>query len=138
MDTTFEERKNKAVEILNNLDIYKPYIKGFKDNNEVCYFEKFAGFWTWQDEQLQNKIKEIETKYNCTVYAVTHELTEFGELYDLLVITNDKDDWQELVTSYNQNIYYALAYVWNKDDELCSEFGDILIQSALGGIKRVC
>ena len=35
------------------------------------------------------------------------------------------------------NIYFALAYVWNKDCEWCSEFGTIVIRSFAGGIKRV-
>lgn len=81
MSTTLEERKNKVLELMKKLDIYKPYIKGFKENNEVCFFEGFGGFWAWQDKELQNKIKELEEKYNCTVYAVTHGFTEFGELY---------------------------------------------------------
>ena len=29
MNTTIEERKEKAIEIMKTLDIYKPYIKGF-------------------------------------------------------------------------------------------------------------
>ena len=86
--TTKEQRKVKALEILQKLDIYKPYIKGFEKENEVCYFERFAGFWAWQDEELQTKIKELEEKYNCTVYAVTHEYTEFGELYDFLLVNS--------------------------------------------------
>lgn len=44
MNTTKEQRKQKALEILKKLDIYKPYIKGFEKENEVCYFERFAGF----------------------------------------------------------------------------------------------
>ena len=42
MNTTIEERKIKALEIMKKLDIYKPYIKGFEKDNEVCYFERFA------------------------------------------------------------------------------------------------
>ena len=76
MNTTIEERKEKALELMQKLNIYKPYIEGFKKNNEVCYFERFAGFWAWQDEELNNKIKEIEERYNCTVYAITHEFTD--------------------------------------------------------------
>ncbi len=137
MKTTVEQRKEKAIELLQKLDIYKPYIKGFKESNEICYYERFAGFWAWQDEELTKKIKEIEEKYHCTVYAVTHEYAEFGECFDLLIVPNDSDDWQDLISNYNQNTFYAFAYVWNKDDDYCSEFGDILIQSAFGGIRRI-
>ena len=37
-------------------------IKGFEENDEVCFYERFAGYWAWQDEDLQNKIKELEEK----------------------------------------------------------------------------
>jgi hypothetical protein len=38
---TREEQKIKAIEFLKELDIYKPYIKGFVDENKVCFFERF-------------------------------------------------------------------------------------------------
>ena len=137
MNTTIEERKEKALELMQKLNIYKPYIEGFKKNNEICYFERFAGFWAWQDEELNNKIKEIEEKYNCTVYAVTHELTEFGELYDMLIVTDYKEEWNDLIDRGTQKGFYACSYCWNKDDDFCSEFGTILLQSEFGGIRRV-
>ena len=31
----------------------------------------------------------------------------------------------------------AFAYVWNKDDDQCSEFGSITVQSFGGGIRRI-
>ena len=136
MNTTQLERKQKAIELMKELKIYKPYIDGFIKENNVCYNENFAGFWAWQDEELEKKIKEIETQNNCTVYAVTHEFTSFGECYDFLIVTNYKEDWEYLLTKAEQG-FYATAYVWNKSDEYCSEFGDISVVSFGGGIKRV-
>ena len=136
MNTTKIERKEKAIELMKKLGIYKPYIKGFKGNDEVCFFEGFGGFWAWQDEELTSKIKEVEEKYNCTVYAVTHEFTEFGELYDFLIVTDYKEEWDDLLTNL-QGSFYAFAYVWNKDDDSCSEFGTICLQSFGGGIRRI-
>ena len=59
-----EERKIKAVELMEQLGIYKPYVKDFKDNNTVCFFENFAGFWAWQDSELIEKVKEILNKFD--------------------------------------------------------------------------
>ena len=137
MKTTLEERKEKAVEIMNKLNIYKPYIEGFVKNNHVCYFDSYGGFWAWQDKELQAKIKEIETKYNCTVYAVTHEYWEYGECYDLLIITDYKEEWKTLIEQYSPTQIAAFAYVWNKEYEPDSEFGTILINSFGGGIRRI-
>ena len=136
MNTTKIERKEKAIELMKKLDIYKPYIKGFKENDEVCFFEGSGGFWAWQDEELQSKIKEIEEKYNCTVYAVTHEFTEFGELYDFFIVTDYKEEWNDLLNNV-QGGFYAFAYVKNKTDNDLSEFGTISLQSFGGGIRRI-
>ena len=81
---THEERKVKGIEILKQMDIYKPYINGFEKKDQVCFFEMFGGFWVDQEPELYNKMKEIEKEHNCTVYAITHEFTEFGELYSFL------------------------------------------------------
>ena len=79
---------------------------------------------------------ELEKKHNCLVYAVTHEYTEFGECYSFLIVTDYKSEWKTLVWSEG-NKHSAFAYVWNKDDDWCSEFGSVMVQSSGGGIKRI-
>ena len=78
---TIEDKKTKAIELMKQLDIYKPYINGFKKDGYVCYFERFAGFWDFQDKELEAKRKEIEKEYNCLVYATTHEYVDGDEMY---------------------------------------------------------
>ena len=136
MNITMENKKQKAIELMNKLDIYKPYIKSFRENNQICFFENFGGFWAEQEPELMTKIQEFEKEHNCLVYAVTHEFLEFGECYDFLYISDYEEDWDEML--YPQgNMYYVGAYVWNKTVDWCSEFGTIGIQSFGGGIKRV-
>ena len=113
MNITLEEKKLKAIELMTKLDIYKPYIKGFKDENEVCYFERFAGFWAFQDAELVQKIKEIEQKHNCLVYAVTHEFTEFGECYDLLIASDYKEEWDYELEKIDPNTAITVYLVNN-------------------------
>ena len=131
-----EERKIKAIELLEKMDIYKPYIKGFRESDKVCFFERFGGYWVEQEPEIYNKMKEIEKEYNCTVYAITHEFTQFGECYSFLLVTNYKSEWKNLVVTEN-GTHYAFAYVWNKDDEWCSELGTVGVKSFGGGITRV-
>ncbi len=131
-----EERKIKAIEIMEKMDIYKPYIKGFRESDKVCFFERFGGYWVDQEPEIYNKMKEIEKEYNCTVYAITHEFTQFGECYSFLLVTNYKSEWKNLVVTEN-GTHYAFAYVWNKDDEWCSELGTVGVKSFGGGITRV-
>ena len=136
MNIEREIKKQKAIENLKKLDIYKPYIKGFKNEDNICYFENYGGYWAWQEPELIEKVKELEEKYNCLVYAITHEYTEIGEMYSFLIITDYEEELDTLLEKYG-NQYYAFAYVWNKDDEDCSEFGTIALSSFGGGIRRI-
>ena len=136
MNIEREIKKQKAIENLKKLDIYKPYIKGFKNEDNICYFENYGGYWAWQEPELIEKVKELEEKYNCLVYAITHEYTEIGEMYSFLIITDYEEELDTLLEKYG-NQYYAFAYVWNKDDDNCSEFGTIALSSFGGGIRRI-
>ena len=137
MKTTKEQRKQQAIKLMEQLGIYKPYIKDFEQEDKTCFFENFIGFWVYQEPKIEKKMKEIEEKYNCTVYAMTHEYTEFGELYDFLLVTNVKSEWKTLVEKAQGNEYYTFAYCWNKDDDWSSEFGTVIVKSFGGGIKRI-
>ena len=48
MNVTKEIKKQKAIELMQQLEIYKPYIRGFEKDNKVCFFENFGGFWAYQ------------------------------------------------------------------------------------------
>ena len=133
---TKEQRKEQAIKYLKQLDIYKPYIDGFEKEDEVCLFERFAGFWVYQYPEIHAYMQRLEKEYKCTVYAITHEFTPFGECYSFLIVTNYKHEWKTLLQS-NKNKHNAFAYVWNKTDNWCSEFGSITIQNELGGITRI-
>lgn len=132
----YSTKKEVALNIMKRLDIYKPYIEGFDKEDRVCFFENFGGFWVFQEPEVEAKMKELEKKHNCKVYAITHEFTQFGECYSFLIVPNYPEEWDDLIYSENRN-HTVFAYVWNKTDEWCSEFGDIIVQSFGGGIRRI-
>ena len=136
MNITREEKKIKAVELLKKLDIYRPYIKGLQKEDNVCYFENYGGYWAWQEPDLMKKVIELEEEHNCLVYAITHEYTAIGEMYSFLIVTDYEEEWDTLLEKYG-NQYYGFAYVWNVDDDMCSEFGTIALSSFGGGIRRI-
>ena len=136
MNTTRQQKKEIAIEIMKKMDIYKPYIKAFEENDNVCFFERYAGFYAYQEPEVQKKIEEIEAEFECVVYAITHEFTEFGECYSFLIVTDYKSEWKTLVESEG-NMHYAFSYVWNRDCEYCSEFGTIGVRNMFGGITRI-
>ena len=134
--TLTQKHKDLATQYLKQLNIYQPYIDIFETDNVVSYFERYIGFWAYQDKELNAKVKEIESTYGCRVYAITHEFTTFGECYSLLIVSKYEEDWAYSLTS-EKNVHYAFAYVWNKTDDSCSDFGTVGLRSALGGITRI-
>ena len=138
MNISKEQKIEKSIELLKQLNIHKPYINGFKNNstNNVCYFEFYGGYWVYQRKDILEKMLKIENEYNCKVYAITHEILEFGECYDFLIVTDYIEEWDDMLRQ-DGNEYNAFAYVWNKDCEWCSEFGTIGVKSFGGGLKRI-
>ena len=134
---TREEMKEKALEIMEELDIYKPYIEEFKDKNDVCFFERYAGFWAWQEEDVLKKMKELEEEFGFLVYAITHEYTSFGECWSFIYVSQYEEEQEWCLQECGGNTYIVPAYVWNKSYEEMSEPGDISISAMMGGITRV-
>ena len=134
---TKDEMKQIAVDCLKKLEILPAYVRGFASNkNRVCFFEGLgAGYWADQEPEVMAKLKEVEEKYGVTVYAITHEYTEFGECWDFLYVSDESDE-----TEYNLedcgSFFRAMAYVWNKTDDFSSEIGSIGVRPMFGGIKR--
>lgn len=132
-------QKEVALSAMKTLDIYKPYIEKFKKDGTVTLFERFGGFYIeeYNEPDLLKKIREFEAETGSLVYAVTHEYTQFGELYDFLIVSKYAQEWEGHIEKVNNGSHYVTAYVWNVDDDWCSEFGAIAVKSFGGGIARV-
>lgn len=130
-------QKEVAIECMKALDIYKPYIRKFEKDGTVTLFERFGGYYIDEDQEpeLLKKIKEFEAEYGSIVYAVTHEIFWFGECYTFLIVSKYEEEWA--MTLEEVKYGYAFSYVWNKSDEICSEFGTVAVRSFGGGIQRV-
>lgn len=131
-------KKEIAIKCLEKLDIYKPYIKRFELDDIPCFFENFGGFYVDQEPELFSKVIEVENRYKCLVYAITHEFHEFGETYSMLCVSTAARSVEDcLSNTHKPTNHYAFSYVWNKTNEVFSELGDIVVCSFGGGIKRV-
>ena len=133
------QRKELAIECMQRLGIYKPYISKFKSRRQVTQFENFGGYYIDSESELEAKIREVEAEYDITVYAVTDSIVEGMRCYSMLCIGSDDDcsveDYLDQVPLHNE--FYIYAYVWNRDCPQCSEFGDIYVKAFGGGIKRL-
>ena len=70
--TTRAEKKEQALACLKGLQVAKPYIEDFEQNDKVYVFENLYGYPAPGNEDVFIKLKEIEKKYKCLVYAVIH------------------------------------------------------------------
>ena len=131
-------QKEKAIECMQQLNIYKPYIKKFEKDGTVTLFERFGGYYIdeYQEPELLKKIREFEAETGSLVYAVTHEIFEFGECYSFLCVSKYEEDWDYSV-EIAPYASYVWSYVWNKDVEYCSEYGTIQVKSFGGGVARI-
>ena len=132
-------RENKKVEAINRmkaLDLFGPCIKAFKNRDEVQLSEMTGGLYEISSNaELTAKVKEFEAEYNALVYHVIHTFTQFGELYNFLYVSDYQEEWEMDHEDLKDN--YIMCYVWNKDDDICSEFGTITVRQKFGGLVRV-
>ena len=135
MENLREKQKQEAIERMKMLKIYSQAIKEFEKEN-VINVSEHGGILFWLDDEQQEMVKRFEEKYNAVVYHIIHNYTEFGELYSLLYVSQNEQEWGYDKDDIKHNI--ALCYVVNKDEENFSEFGSIGIKSQFGGLVRTC
>lgn len=136
MNVSKEIKKEEAIKRMKALDLFDPYIRDFKDKDQIFMSEMTGGVYEFSENtELIKAVKEFESANNALVYHVIHTLTQFGELYTFLYVSDYKEEWALDNTDIKAG--YALAYVWNKDCEWCSEFGSVGVKGLFGGIVRV-
>lgn len=130
MDKKIEE----AIKRMELLHMNRKCINEFKKGN-IWESEGFGALYDLDDEEKEI-IKRFEEKYKgCIVYHVIHNRFEFGECYSLLYVPDDESEWEQDINDIKDG--YAFVYVYNKDDEWCSEFGTIAIKPSIGGLVRL-
>lgn len=130
-----EEKRNEAIKRMELLKISKKCISEFKKGN-VWESEGYGALYELNDEEKEI-VKKFETKHKgYVVYHLIHNMFEFGECYTILYVSDEKTEWKEDLEDLANG--YSMAYVYNKDDEWCSEFGTVGIRSQFGGLVRTC
>lgn len=131
-------QKEIAIECLKKLNIYKPYIRKFEKEDMPTFFERCAGFYLFNEPVLQDKVKQVEKEYGVLVYALTHEWLVGMECWSFLCVSKSTETIEDCIMDTSQSdTFFVYAYVWNQEHDHFSEFGDIVVQSAGGGIRRL-
>lgn len=115
--------------------------RDFKKKGEIYWSERspLGGILYWLNDaggcpkHVQEKVAEL-TNENQICYFVTHEYTDFGELYDYWLVT-EEDLEDEDLSSFKDGYQFVLSE--NKDFDWCSDYGDIQYKIMAGGPIRV-
>lgn len=77
---------------------------------------------------LIRAINNFEKNYNAYVYHIIYTKSNFGNLYSMLYVSNNTEEWKaDRKDLQNKECY---TYVYNKSDEVCSEIGLIGVEKA--------
>lgn len=124
---------NECIERMEILKLSKSCINAFK-KGEVWESEGIGSLYELNDEEKE-MVEKFEKENKCKVYHIIHKWFEFGECYSMLFVNGDIKEWARDKKELKQG--YAFSYVFNKDDEWCSEFGSIFVKPNIGGLIRI-
>ncbi len=134
MAATIEQMKEEALKRMDILKLHPNVIKEFRDQGVLNYSYSVLGFLYWLTEETQARVDAFEKETGYLVYHAIEDETVIGRLITLLYISDDSDEWERDKQDLREG--YALAYVINADDEMCSEFGSVGLESVNGGVVR--
>lgn len=126
------EMKQEAIERLKLLKVHEDVTKDLENENLIYRSDSPLGILYWLNEKEQQFVTEFENKYNVFVYHVIKTNTiDFGFIYDLIYITDEKEYWQEERQRLKEGL--VLSHTISQ----FSESGDIAIENVNGGLVRM-
>jgi len=130
-----EIKKQEAIKRMKMMRLMPNIIEEF-EKDDIVHYSEWRGvlYWVSNKPKWVEYIKDFEEQYNCLVYHAEFSSLVFGDCLSLLYVSDYKDEWCMDVAAIKQG--YPIAYVWNIDDPICSEFGSISLVPMNGGVKR--
>lgn len=132
-----EERKRKAIQLMQQLGMRAEFIEDFKNNVRhcSCYLSDFAAI----NNITFAKMEELEKEKEITIYAVLFNSFSFGDCFTYLIVPKYKEDCNRLIISTaKKDNFQVYAYVWNATYENRSEYGYVQVKVVDGILKRIC
>ena len=129
-----ERQKAEALKRMRMLHICSQPIKEF-DKEGVLNLSERGGVLYWLDDDEKKMVNEFETKYEAMVYHVIKNYTDIGVMYSLLFVSKHETEWEADNADLEDG--YAFSYVVNADIPEFSEFGSIMVEPSIGGVRRI-
>lgn len=134
MEDLEKEIFNECITRMEILNLSRQCIGAFK-KGKIWESEGIGALYEVNEEE-QEIINNFEKEYEgYKVYHLIHNITDFGELYNIFYVSNNENEWKEDKEDLKQD--YAFVYVYNKSADWCSEFGSIAIKKNIGGLIRI-
>ena len=126
--------KEEALSRLRLLEIDGIAIDNFDKKGKITCFD-----WPYNKkpipEEVLQKAKEIEEKYDITFYIATFNETMFFDMYSFLYVSSNESDWELDKEELRHGQTYA--WVYNVAHPEMSEIGSIQISSKNGALIRI-
>ena len=128
MEISLSEKKAEAIKRMKILGIFPDAIEQFEKDDLVSISEPPYGALYWLDKKTKRQVARFEKKFSALVYIVIRTYSkDFGTMDSYLFVSNYKEEeWQMDIDDLEQG--KALAYVYNHDEPMFSEFGSIGIE----------
>lgn len=131
-----KEMKKEAINRMRILQLHQNVLYDFINENKLNKSDSPLGTLYWLDEEEIKIVKDFEQRHNVLVYHVIHTFSNLGETYELLFVTNEKEEWENEKRDLKNG--FAFAQVIVIDYEPNSEMGYIGVEAKNGGIIRAC
>ena len=132
-EATLEEMKEEALRRLKLFTKMEPcVINEFKGDN-ILYMSENRGILYYLDDEEKKLVKNVEADGDRLVFHVLHYSSQFGEMYTMLYVYNDKSEWAECRENL-KNCGISYCYTYNKDEPAFSEHGSIGVVQVNGGL----
>lgn len=131
-----KEMKKEAINRMRILQLHQNVLYDFMNENKLNKSDSPLGTLYWLDEEEIKIVKDFEQRHNVLVYHVIHTFSNLGETYELLFVTNEKEEWENEKRDLKNG--FAFAQVIVIDYEPNSEMGYIGVEAKNGGIIRAC
>lgn len=123
---------DEAVERMRNLDMSENAIKALQ-SGDVWMSEGIGALYEIEDGEYAAGIVEDVLDKGMFPYHVIHDMTNFGEMFSVLVVGSYPEEWEYDRESLEDG--YALADVYNKNGDF-DDLGSIGIRPSIGGLVR--
>ena len=132
-EATLEEMKEEAIRRLKLFTKMEPcVINEFKGDN-ILYMSENRGILYYLDDEEKKLVKNVEADGDRLVFHVLHYSSQFGEMYTMLYVYNDKSEWADCRENL-KNCGISYCYTYNKDEPAFSEHGSIGVVQVNGGL----